>query len=129
LTDSRGATLSDNLYWQGREAASQRRLTDLRPQPIAVSARARKDGKDTRVEVTLTNQGSAPALEAKITMMDGQGGRALPVYYADNYVSLLPGESRRIEVLCPAGSGQCARVALRGWNAKAREIAVESASR
>ena len=55
--------------------------------------------------------------------------RVLPVYYDDNYVSLLPGESRRIEVLCPAGSGQCARVALRGWNAEAREIAVESASR
>jgi Exo-beta-D-glucosaminidase Ig-fold domain len=59
-------------------------------------------------------------------MLDGQGGRALPVYYDDNYVSLLPGESRRIEVLCPAGSGRCAKVALRGWNAEAREIAVES---
>jgi Exo-beta-D-glucosaminidase Ig-fold domain len=128
LTDSRGATLSDNLYWQGREAASQRRLTDLRPQSIAVSARARRDGKDTRVDVTLTNRGREPALATKITMLDGQGGRALPVYYDDNYVSLLPGESRRIEVLCPAGSGRCARVALRGWNTEAREIAVESAT-
>ena len=64
LTDSRGATLSDNLYWQGRDAASQRRLIDLRPQSIAVSARARKAGRDTRVDVTLTNRGRAPALAA-----------------------------------------------------------------
>jgi hypothetical protein len=128
LTDSRGATLSDNLYWQGRDAASQRRLMDLRPQSIGVSARARQAGEDTRVDVVLTNQGRAPALAAKITMLDEQGVRVLPVYYDDNYISLLPGESRRIEVLCPAGSARCARVALRGWNAETREIAVEPAT-
>jgi hypothetical protein len=93
-----------------------------------VSARARKAGEDTRVDVVLTNQGRAPALAAKITMLDEQGVRVLPVYYDDNYVSLLPGESRRIEVLCPAGSARCARVALRGWNAETREIAVEPAT-
>ena len=124
LTDSGGTILSDNLYWQSRDAAGQRRLDDLRPQPIAVSARARKDGEDTRIDVVLTNQGRAAALAAKITMLDGQGARVLPVYYDDNYVALLPGESRRIEVLCPVTSGQCARVALRGWNAEARETAV-----
>jgi hypothetical protein len=124
LTDSGGTVLSDNLYWQSRDAASQKRLDDLLPQPIAVSARARKDGEDTRIDVVLTNQGRSAALAAKITMLDGQGARVLPVYYDDNYVALLPGESRRIEVLCPATSGQCARVALRGWNAEAREAAV-----
>jgi hypothetical protein len=124
LTDSQGATLSDNLYWQGRDAASYRQLNELAAQPIGVSARARKVGEGTIVEVVLTNQGKAPTLEAKITMLDEQGVRVLPVYYDDNYVSLLPGESRRINVLCPSGSPRCARLALRGWNANAREIAV-----
>jgi Exo-beta-D-glucosaminidase Ig-fold domain len=64
----------------------------------------------------------------KITMLDASGARVLPVYYDDNYVALLPGESRRIEVLCPAGSAPCARVALRGWNAEPREIAVQAAA-
>jgi hypothetical protein len=128
LTDSRGATLSENLYWQGRDAASQRRLLDLRPQPIGVSARARKAGEDTRVDVVLTNPGRAPALAAKITMFDEQHLRVLPVYYDDNYVSLLPGESRRIEVLCPAASGRCSRIALRGWNAETLEISVDPAA-
>ena len=124
LTDSGGTILSDNLYWQSRDAASQRRLDDLQPQPIAVSARARKDGEDMRVDVMLTNRGRSAALAAKMTMLDGQGARVLPVYYDDNYVSLLPGESRRIQVLCPAASGRCARVALRGWNVEAREAVV-----
>jgi hypothetical protein len=54
----------------------------------------------------------------KITMLDEHGARVLPVYYDDNYVALLPGESRRLEVLCPAGPARCAQVALRGWNAE-----------
>jgi beta-galactosidase/beta-glucuronidase len=137
LTDAKGATLSDNLYWQGRDAASQRRLNDLAPQSIELSARAHKNGVDTpgvdapavdtRVAVLLRNRGRAAALAVKITMLDASGARVLPVYYDDNYVALLPGESRRIEVLCPAGSAPCARVALRGWNAEPREIAVQAA--
>ena len=146
LTDSHGATLSDNLYWPGRDAASQRRLIELRPQPVGITARAGRDLADTRVEVLLTNRGTAPALGLKITMLGGPGERVLPVYYEDNYVALLPGESRRIEVSCPAGTGaagaggetdaagangaaRCARVGLRGWNAERREIAVEPAPR
>jgi hypothetical protein len=127
LTDSRGVTLSENLYWQGRDAASQRRLLDLRPQSIGLSARARKAGDDARVDVVLTNQGRIPVLAVKITTLDAQDVRVLPVYYDDNYVSLLPGESRHIEVLCPAASGRCARIAVRGWNADTREISVEPA--
>lgn len=128
LTDSTGAALSDNLYWQGRDAASQRRLVGLSPQPIALSARARRDGEDTRVDVELWNRGRLPALAAKITMLDAGGNRVLPVYYDDNYIWLLPGEARRIEVLCPAGSARCASVSLRGWNVEQRETAVEPAA-
>jgi Exo-beta-D-glucosaminidase Ig-fold domain/Concanavalin A-like lectin/glucanases superfamily/Glycosyl hydrolases family 2/Glycosyl hydrolases family 2, sugar binding domain/Glycosyl hydrolases family 2, TIM barrel domain len=128
LTDSRGATLSDNLYWQGKDAASQRRLLELHPQSVSVTARGHRDGEDTHVDVLLRNQGGAPALAAKITMLDAQGSRVLPVYYEDNYVTLLPGESRRIEVRCPASSGDCVKVALRGWNAEAREAGVDTAT-
>jgi hypothetical protein len=126
LTDSQGEILSDNLYWQGRDAASHRRLTYLAPQPVGVTARAHKVDEGTRVDVVLTNQGRAPTLEVKITMLDQQGVRVLPVYYDDNYVSLLPGESRQIQVLCPSRSAQCAKLALRGWNADTKEIAVEA---
>jgi hypothetical protein len=124
LTDSRGATLSDNVYWQGRDTASQRRLTELRPQPIEVSARAHRADADTRVDVVLTNRGRAAALGVKITMLDSDGARVLPIYYDDNYVALLPGESRRLQVLCPAASARCAKLAVRGWNVQPLEVAL-----
>ncbi|HEY1312825.1 MAG TPA: glycoside hydrolase family 2 TIM barrel-domain containing protein, partial [Steroidobacteraceae bacterium] len=124
LQDSMGTTLSDNLYWQAWDAASQRLLSDLRPQTISMAAQARNVEAASRVEVVLKNQDRAPALAAKITMLDAAGERVLPVYYDDNYVSLLPGESRRIEIECPAASRRCERVALRGWNIAPVEIRV-----
>jgi hypothetical protein len=129
LTDARGVTLSDNVYWQGKDAASQRRLLELHAQAVTVTARRRMGGEDTRVDVLLRNQGDAPALAAKITMLDAAGNRVLPVYYEDNYVTLLPGELRRLEVLCPVSSGKCAKVALRGWNTEPRVAEVDMATR
>jgi Exo-beta-D-glucosaminidase Ig-fold domain/Concanavalin A-like lectin/glucanases superfamily/Glycosyl hydrolases family 2/Glycosyl hydrolases family 2, sugar binding domain len=120
LTDSHGTLLSDNLYWQGKDAASQQRLNELSPQPVSMTAVAH----GTRVSVTLKNQGSAAVLSAKITVLDAAGTRVLPVYYDDNYIGLLPGESRRIDVQCPQQSGICAKVALRGWDVQPQSVDV-----
>jgi hypothetical protein len=124
LTDSTGATLSENVYWQGRDAASQQRLNELRTQPVAIEARTYDGKRGGPIDLTLANQGKAPALTAKLTVLDEAGGRVLPVYYSDNYVTLLPGEVRHIVVHCPVGGSRCARVALRGWNIEQREIAI-----
>jgi hypothetical protein len=137
LTDANGAPVSDNVYWQGRDAASQQRLNALRVQPVRISARvlpvdrradAAADGsaqRASRIDVVLENRGHEPALTAKITLFDGSGARVLPVYYDDNYVTLLPGEVRHILVQCPEQGARCARVALRGWNIEAATITVE----
>jgi hypothetical protein len=125
LEDSHGATISDNVYWQSQDAAAQQRLNTLAPQRVAMTARpaaavaggAGRDGLadgDGLVDVTLTNTGNAPALNAKITMLGDDGQRVLPVYYDDNYVTLLPGETRHLEVHCPASN--CTKITLRGWN-------------
>jgi hypothetical protein len=129
LTDPRGTVLSDNRYWQGRDAASHRRLVELPRQVIGISATARQTAEDSRVLVTLKNQGRTAALGVKITMLDEHEERVLPVYYDDNYVALLPAETRRIEVHCPANSARCAKVALRGWNVEPRKISVASEQR
>jgi hypothetical protein len=120
LTDAGGATLSENLYWQGKEDASYRRLGTLAPQTLAASARA----SGQRVSVSLANPGRQAVLAAKLTLLDAKGERILPAYYSDNYLSLLPGESRTITIELPAGAAAPARVGLRGWNLVQQEIAV-----
>jgi len=67
------------------------------------------------VSVTLENGGTVPALATKLTVVDSSGKRVLPVLYSDNYITLLPHEPRKVEILCPKG-GQCSNIQLRGWN-------------
>jgi hypothetical protein len=75
--------------------------------------------------ITLENRTNTVALMArlKVTEEDGEK-RILPVYYSDNYVSLLPGESRTITIDgIPAD--KTARVFIDGWNIKPGEIKIE----
>ena len=126
LSDAGGGILSDNLYWQSRTPADQRRLNELTAQNIDMTAqRGESASGEASVTVRLVNNGKSPALNAKLTAQDAAGARVLPVYYSDNYLSLLPGESRRIVIRCPSGGAVCARVALRGWNVVPREVVVE----
>ncbi|WP_426009947.1 glycosyl hydrolase 2 galactose-binding domain-containing protein [Caulobacter sp. DWR2-3-1b2] len=115
LASADGKALSSNLYWLGRDAAGSRQLSAMAAQPVSIRAASVKAGAETVVTVSLANTGSTPALNGKLTLVDGKGQRILPAYYADNYVSLLPGEQRTVEVRYP-GAVAGARVELRGWN-------------
>jgi hypothetical protein len=70
------------------------------------------------VQVELRNTGTAASLENKLTLVNAaDGSRILPAYYTDNYVSLLPGETREIEIDYPTKSANGpAQLAIRGWN-------------
>ena len=60
----------------------------------------------------------------KFTLEDSATGRRiLPAYYSDNYVSLLPGEERTVNVTFPAGEEK-PEIGLRGWNLATQTIAV-----
>jgi hypothetical protein len=93
---------------------------------VSASADSVRSGDTIRVRVRLENRGTVAALENKLTLLDAaDGSRILPAYLSDNYVSLLPGESREIEIEYPASAGKAApEVAVRGWNLAARTIAV-----
>ena len=80
-------------------------------------------GED-HVAVTFTNTGTAPALNVKLTLLDDRGARILPAYWSDNYVSLLPGETRTVDSAVPAGAVKGGvKVGLRGWNVVEAEAA------
>jgi hypothetical protein len=69
------------------------------------------------------------SLANKLTLLNGRdGSRILPAYFTDNYLSLLPGESREIEIEYPLNSGTGpAQLAIRGWNAAQQIVSVEAA--
>jgi hypothetical protein len=47
-------------------------------------------------------------------LVNGKGQRILPAFYSDNYVSLLPGESKAIEIRYPAETKGEPHVTLTG---------------
>ena len=122
-----GALLSRNLYWQSRTDEDQRALTQLAPQPLSVTASARADADDTLVRIELANRTRTPVLQARLVALDAQGARVLPVYFSDNYVTLLPGESQEVLLRCPAAGKPCAQLALRGWNVTPARIPILTA--
>jgi len=75
--------------------------------------------------VMLRNGGNSVALENKLTLLNAADGtRILPAYFSDNYVSLLPGEAREIDVEYPAAGRGAAELSLRGWNLAAETVSV-----
>jgi hypothetical protein len=125
LRDSGSKLLSDNFYWLGADSASYRQLNRVPAASLASSATYAQSGDSIHLHVRLENRGSSVALENKLTLLDSTGARILPAYYSDNYVSLLPGETREVEIEYPATAAQGApQLGIRGWNLAAGRVSL-----
>jgi len=125
LRDRSGSIVSRNVYWQAADEAHQKSLTRMPQQPLDMKVRAQTSQGETVLRISLANRTREPALLAKLTVLNADGTRILPVYYSDNYVSVMPGESQSIVVRCRASQAP-ASVALRGWNVVPQRKAITS---
>ena len=125
LNDVTGKVVSENLYWLEGDA-SYRSLNRLSAAALATSATSTREGDKVRVHVQIENHGTSAALANKLTLENAaDGSRILPAYWSDNYISLLPGESRTVEIEYSANVAQSpARLEIRGWNLVAVTIPV-----
>jgi len=97
-------------------------LTALNKLPkVRVEAKARVekvDGNDV-VWVSLHNSSKSLAFQIHLGIhKTGQEDEVLPVLWEDNYVSLLPGESKSLKARFPGKQvlGKRATLAVDGWN-------------
>ena len=94
LADAAGNQLSENFYVQGKEEGNLQELNQLGEASVKVSMTGKGPWK-----VTLTNNGSVPALMLRMKLVSKSTGEMiLPVIYSDNYFSLMPGESRTVDI-------------------------------
>lgn len=126
LADAGGKLASENLYWLGGASEDYRRLNRLGEAQLKITT-THNAGDMQHLAVKIENTGAIAAIETKLTLLNADGKeRILPAYYSDNYVSLLPGESKDLVIECPkevAKEGMS--VGVRGWNMKPRVIPVE----
>lgn len=116
LLDEHKQPISDNFYWLPDSTGQYSGLQKMGKAGLAVDARSIGAGK---VSVTLRNPAGGPvAFFNRVALVDpATKKRILPVFYSDNYVSVIPGESRTITMEYTPVKGQAAPlVSLEGWN-------------
>jgi hypothetical protein len=120
LRDPDGKLLSENFYWQAPQPDAFRQLSDLAAMNVLLSATRQSAADSTRVTVTLSNPGEQVAVMNHVTLrLASTGTRVLPAYASDNYVALLPGETRQIVFESPTiAAANDLQVELTGWNTR-----------
>lgn len=128
LSDATGKAISDNLYWLGGGESPYRPLNRLPPATLSTSASASHDGDEIKIQVQLENRGTSAALANKLTLETASdGARILPAYLTDNYISLLPGETRTVEIKYPASAAEGSpKLEIRGWNLASTTIPISN---
>ena len=116
LQDSTGNVLSDNFYWYSTSldtlsshckwyycgAKSYANLTSLQTLPMVTLTHMDSFGTDTAT-TTVTNSSASLAFLARLRITNA-GNDVLPVFWTDNYITLLPGESRSETATFPTGT-------------------------
>ena len=121
LKDRAGALLSNNFYWRSKTEWEYEDLDTMPKGRVTGTASALKDGKLT---VELRNPTAAVVPMARLKVIDRATGLvAAPLIYSDNYFSLCPQETRRVDIGFEAvhthGSFQ---LIVEGWNLEPAEL-------
>ncbi|MFF3909679.1 discoidin domain-containing protein [Streptomyces sp. NPDC001848] len=127
LKDRGGAVLSRNTYWRHRTPAAMRRLTTLRRVVLSATiTRLSRSGSRHELTATVANRGPAVAAMVRLSLLDGGGDRVLPTLYGDNYLWLLPGESRTVTLSWPAEALRSGRPVLHAEAFNSRPVRTRS---
>jgi len=117
LVDIDNSFVSDNFYWipTHESLAGLEKLTAV---ALEYSVAFRTEGEETVGMVTVKNPTDQLAFFVRAILdkeMDGE--EVLPVFWNDNYINLLPGESQILEVRVKTKhlSGQKPVVRFHGW--------------
>jgi hypothetical protein len=93
-----GKTLSDNFYVNGKQYGNHQALKNIAKADVKTSTSFTK-GKDGvwKGSVTLENKSSVPAVMVRVNVLGKKDGlQILPMFYSDNFFSLMPGEKKTV---------------------------------
>jgi len=117
--------LSTNFYWQNVAQDDFSGLMKLPTAMIEAVADSHVDGDKTMLTVRLHNPTETIALMTHLQLHQGQSGkRVLPVFYSDNYITLVPGESRTvtIEAATKDLAGESPQILVDGFNVDVKPV-------
>ncbi|HEX2975983.1 MAG TPA: glycoside hydrolase family 2 protein [Bacteroidales bacterium] len=123
LSGADGKLISSNFYWLSAKGDEKADFTLLNKLPeINLNYKVtdqRKEGGKYSIQVEFENSTNSLAFAVNPKIMRGKTGElALPVFWSDNYFSLLPGEKQTVSVSLSEEdlNGQPPVLAIDGWN-------------
>ncbi len=137
LKNTAGEVVADNFYWlptktdeldwkqyfwfytPQKQYADFTALNTLPKVKLQTEKTIKEQGDEYEVAVKLTNPSDKVAffIELELTK-DPKGAAILPVFWTDNYVSLLPGETKTVSVKCykKDADNKAPAVRVKGYN-------------
>jgi mannosylglycoprotein endo-beta-mannosidase len=108
--------LDENLYWLPGTDGNYTALQQMKKTALHVDV---LKINDTKLRVTVSNSAGNPvSFFNRIALIDAKNGnRILPSFFSDNYLSILPGETKSIDIDFTAKDSSIKKqVQLYGWN-------------
>jgi exo-1,4-beta-D-glucosaminidase len=128
LKDEAGKEISSNFYWLSAKGVENADFTDLaKLPPVDVTAKlnplSRENGK-LKLAVEFTNASTSLAFAMNPKLLSALTREpVLPIFWQDNYFSLLPGEKRTVEVQLDASLVKEGKLLFKldGWNLRSTQ--------
>jgi mannosylglycoprotein endo-beta-mannosidase len=98
LKDNSGGLLSHNFYWFSKSGKDYTALHNMPRVSLTVEKAGFVDGSRNAIALSLVNGSENVAFFNSLKVFDATGDRILPVFYSDNYFSLLPGEKKEMTI-------------------------------
>ena len=125
LIDKSQKVLDDNLYWLPDSTGIYSGLQNMSKAEISAAALKESAGQ---IKVTINNpQGGPLAFFNRISLVNSvTKKRILPVFYSDNYFSVLPGEEKTVFIdYTNKDNINNAEVSINGWNVDEQYIDIK----
>ncbi|MCF0164226.1 MAG: beta-glycosidase, partial [Bacteroidales bacterium] len=112
--------VADNLYVESLDGKGQyKELLSLPKAALSVGKEMKLENGTWKVDITITNDSDIPAYMVRLKTIGSKSGeRILPVFYQDNYFSLLPGEKKIVKIHFKQEDcrGECPDIGISGFN-------------
>lgn len=127
LTNQENDLISENFYWLKQPGKDYTILKDLKRVNLNGNAKILKKGKNNQVVLELENLDEEIAFFIRLKIIYPEKGElVLPVFYEENYFTILPGKSRKVTIELPLKLNweKKPEIELEGWNISGMKIPI-----
>ena len=124
LFDEHRKLLSDNLYWLPDAKGSYSGLQKMRKTPVTISAR-QLSGSKIEVTVSISKENPIAFFNRLSLLNEATNQRILPVFYSENYFSVLPGQKQKVIIEYTPSASEKRVIEIYGWNVDRQLVEIE----